>query len=395
LTYSQAKPPTARPLLVAGVCLAWLLCAFAPLLKYLSHPKATAAMAIGVLGIALGMYWLQRLNRTQRQIHLAWFLLLFALFTTAFAIFHPLSLTHPAGRSSDREDALQIELTAVTHHQYPYDFRTFLGNKPTPLPGALWLAFPFFALGHVAWQNLFWLALFFLFVMRFFRHRATALLLLAVFLLLSPANVNDFVSGGDYLTNFSYIAIALGLFIRSLDRPLTHCIPAALFLGLTLSSRIVFAVILIPLLALTLQRTSRSRTLLLFTVALATAAAITLPVFTPHPLHHLLEQLNQGADKLKFIPSSLYPRQTLPLLTAALACGCFFVRMDLPRLFLAFSISSFVMLAPFVVTAAVHTGNLSSFSYLALSTLSFSLWALSQYEILTMETSKPATLVDL
>jgi len=382
LTTSQATPSTARPLLIAGVCLAWLLCAFAPLLKYLSHPKAAAAMAIGVLGIALGMYWLQRLNRTQRQIHFAWFLLLFALFTTAFAVLHPRSLTHPAGRSSDREDALQIELTAVTHHQYPYDFRTFLGNKPTPLPGALWLAFPFFAVGHVAWQNLFWLALFSLFTLRFFRNRATALLWLAVFLLLSPANFNDFISGGDYLTNFFYIAIAVCLFIHSLDRPLTLCIPTAIFLGLTLSSRIVFVVILIPLLALALQRTSRSRALLLFAIALATAAAITLPVFTPHPLHRLLLQLSQGSDKLRFIPAALHPQQTLPLLAMLIACVCFFVRMDLPRLFLAFSISSFVMLAPFVVTVAMHTGNLSNFSYLALSTLSFSLWALSRYEFM-------------
>jgi hypothetical protein len=375
-------PSQARPLLVASICLAWLLCAFAPLWKYLSHPKAAAAMLIGVLGIAFGMYWLQRLNRTQRQIHLAWFLLLFALITTAFAVLHPRSLTHPAGRSSDREDALQIELDAVTHHQYPYDRVTFLGNKPTPLPGALWLAFPFFAVGHVAWQNLFWLALFFLFTLSFFRHQATALLYLAVFLLLSPANFNDFVSGGDYLTNFFYIAIALCLFIRSLDRPLTLCIPAALFLGLTLSSRIVFAVILVPLLALALQRTSRARTLLLFAVTLATAAAVTLPVFMPHPIHRLLEQLSQGSDKLEFIPAALHPQQTLPLLAAAFVCACFFVRMDLPRLFLAFSVSSFVMLAPFVVTVATHTGNPSNFSYLALSTLPFALWALSRYEFM-------------
>ena len=153
------------------------------------------------------------------------------------------------------------------------------------------LTAPFFALGYIAWQNFLWLALFFVFTIRFFRNRATALFFLAVFLLLAPPNLSDFTSGGDYLTNFFYLAIAVALFIRSLLRAFYACIPAALFLGVTLSSRIIYAVILIPLLALTLQRTSRSRTIALFIIVLIAAAAVTLPIFSPHPFTHLLQQL--------------------------------------------------------------------------------------------------------
>jgi hypothetical protein len=370
-----------RTLFVLGICVAWGLTSAAPLLKYLSPAKAIAALTLGLLSIVAGMSRLLRLNLRPRQIGIVWFLLLFLALTTAFAILYPISLRHTLNIGSDREDALRIELLAVRHHQYPYDARTFLGNPPTPLPGAMLLAAPFFALGHIAWQNLLWLALFFLFAIRFFRYRATALFYLAVFLLFAPGHLSDFTSGGDYLTNFFYIAIAVALFNRSLDHSLYASIPAALFLGVALSSRILYAVILIPLLSLTLQRSSRLRAAVLFFLVLLAACAVTLPVLAPHPLSRLLLQLQQNAIKLRYITSELHPQWTLPLLAILVACTAFFVRMDLPRLFLIFSAATFVMLAPFVVTFALHSDKLRyAFFYLSVSTLSFSLWALSRYE---------------
>ena len=376
-----------RFLLILSVCAAWALISSAPIYKYLGHGKATAAMLLGILFIALGMNWLGRLNQQPRQISVGWFLLLFLMLTAAFAVLYPLSLKHTLNVGSDREDALRIELNAVHHHQYPYDARTYLGNPPTPLPGAMLLAAPFFALGHIAWQNFLWLALFFVFTIRFFRHRATALFFLVVFLLLAPADLSDFTSGGDYLTNFFYLAIAVALFLRSLDRPFYACVPAALFLGVTLSSRIIYAVILLPLLALALQRTSRSRTIALFVVVLIATAGVTLPIFAPHAFTHLLQQLGQNGIKLRYIPTALHPRWTLPLLAVMVACTTLFMRTDLPRLFLTFSLTSFVMLAPFVVTFALQSEKLRyNFSYLSVCALSFSLWALFRYErILTAD----------
>jgi hypothetical protein len=388
--YSSPKMNSSvrRFLLIVSVCAAWGLISFAPAYKYLHHGKATAAMLLGILFIALGMHWLGRLNQRQRQISTGWLVLLFLILTTAFAVLYPLSLKHTLNAGSDREDALRIELDAVHHHQYPYDARTFLGNPPTPLPGAMLLAAPFFALGHIAWQNFLWLALFFVFTIRFFRYRATALFFFTVFLLLAPANLGDFTSGGDYLTNFFYLAIAAAIFIRSLDRAFYVCIPAALFLGVALSSRILYAVILIPLLALTLHRTSRSRAMALFVVVLIAATSVTLPIFTPHAFTHLLQQLDQSATKLRYIPAALHPHWTLPLLAVIVACTTFFVRMNFPRLFLTFSITSFVMLAPFVVSSALHSEKLRyNFSYLSVCSLAFSLWALSRYEHLSARDS--------
>ncbi|WP_353072973.1 hypothetical protein [Tunturiibacter gelidiferens] len=370
-----------RTLFVLGICVAWALTSVAPLLKYLSPAKATGALILGSLSIAIGMSWILRLNLRPREISIAWLLLLFLALTTAFAILYPISLRHTLNIGSDREDALRIELLAIGHHQYPYDTRTFLGNPPTPLPGAMLLAAPFYALGHIAWQNLLWLALFFFFALRFFRYRSTALFYLAVFLLFAPAHLSDFSSGGDYLTNFFYIAIAVTLFSRSLNHSLYASIPAALFLGVALSSRILYAVILIPLLSLTLQRTFRLRAAVLFFLILLSTCAITLPVFWPHPLSQLLLQLQQNANKLRYIPTVIHPQWTLPLLAILVASAAFWVRMDLPRLFLIFGAAIFVMLAPFVITFAIHSDKLRyAFFYLSVSTLSFSLWALSRCE---------------
>jgi hypothetical protein len=380
------NPSIRRFLLTLSICAAWALISWAPIYKYLTHGRATAAMLLGMLAIILGMYWLARLNQRQ-PISNAWLALVFLILTAAFAVLYPASLQHAPNDRSDREDALRIELNAIQHRQYPYNSYTFRGNPPTPLPGAMLLAAPFFALGHIAWQNILWLALFFVFTIRFFRHRATVLFFFAVFLLLSPANLSDFTSGGDYLTNFFYLAIAVALFVRSLDTALYLCVPSALFLGVTLSSRITCVFALIPLLALTLQRTSRTRTMALFTIVLVATATVTLPIFAPHPLAHLLQQLGQNAIKLRYIPSALHPRWSLPLLAVIVACTTFFVRMDLPRLFLTFSVTSFIMLAPFVITFAIHSEKLRyNFSYLGICALSFALWALSEYEDVSTRT---------
>jgi len=378
--------PNRRLLLIFSICVAWAISSWAPVFKYLTPARAAGAMFIGLVLIVLGMNRLDRLNRQQRQIGRGWFPLLFLGLAAAFAVLYPISLKHTVNIGSDREDALRVELNAVQHHQYPYDTRTFLHNPPTPLPGAMLLAAPFFMLGHIAWQNFLWFALFFLFSVHFFRYCATALFFLAVFLLFAPGNLSDFTSGGDYLTNFFYIAIAVTLFTRSLHRSFYACIPAALFLGVTLSSRIIYIVVLVPLLALTLQRISRLRASVLFGIIILAAAAVTLPILAPHPITHLLQQLDQNAAKLRYLPSAMHPRLTLPLLAVAVACVALFARMDLPRLLLTFSAASFVMLAPFVATLVVQDPRLRYVAfYLSVCSLSFSLWALSRFERLSQQ----------
>ncbi len=370
-----------RSWMIVGICLAWSACSLAPVWKYLSSANAAVVTLAALLSIVGAMLSLRHFNGRDRQLSLKWFLLLYLAFAAAFAILNPYLQRHTLNRGSDREDALRIELTAIKRHQYPYDARTFLGNPPTPLPGAMLLATPFFVVGHISWQNFVWLALFFWFCIRFFRYRSTALLFLVVFLLISPSNLNDFVTGGDYLTNFFYLAIALGLFVRSLDGGPSQFVPAAIFLGLTLSSRSIYAVVLLPLLALMLQRTNWRRTLTLFSTVLATATVITVPIFMPNPVTRILRQISENPGKLRYIPPFLHPQWTLPLLGCAVMSLAFLIRMDLRRLFLLLGISTFVILAPPVVMLALHMRKLPfECSYLAISVLPISLWLLSLYE---------------
>jgi hypothetical protein len=204
---------------------------------------------------------LDRLNRRSHQIGIGWFLALFLVLTTAFAVIYLKSLKQPLNARSDREDALRVELTAILHRQNPFEAHTpfyailrlpFRGRccwPPHSLPSDT-------SLGRTSCGTRS------SFSFRFaYSVICDCSLLSYNFLLLSPADLSDITSGGDYLTNFFYVAITLCLFLVCLDRPLYLSLLGALFLGVTLSSRAVYVFALIPLLAYTLQRTWRSRAL--------------------------------------------------------------------------------------------------------------------------------------
>ncbi len=168
-------------LLVTTVVLCWLACTVAQVEKYLSLPRAAAVCALGCAGIVTLLLLLRRCYHRRQDVRLWSLAVVFGLLVLSFAVLYPKSQKHLSGKGSDREDALRVELVAVTHHQYPYDARTYLNHPPSPLPGAMWLAFPFFLAGRIALQNLLWTALFFIFLTHFFRRRVTALVLPSCF----------------------------------------------------------------------------------------------------------------------------------------------------------------------------------------------------------------------
>ena len=372
-----------RVLLGASICVAWTSCSVAPIGKYLHFWLAVSLACVAISLILVGLYGVEKFVRRRRALYGAWLLALYLLFVTAFAVCYPFLQKHTLNGGSDREDALRIELIAIAHHQYPYEVKTFLGNLPTPLPGAMVLATPFYLIGHIAWQNLLWLGLFLLCSLRMFRSRMTAGVFLVVFVAASPSNLSDFVSGGDYLTNFFYFAVAITLFSRSLNRSLVWSLPAAIFLGIALSSRSIYFVAIVPLGVLVWQRMSAVRAATLMVVVVATTTAVTLSVFFPHPIAHLLVQLRQGSGKLRYMPHSLHAQWTLPALALLISFASVFFRMSLARLFLIFSMSTCAVVLPPIVTLALHAGRLPfECSYLAICALPYGLWALSRYEAL-------------
>jgi hypothetical protein len=129
----EMTPSVPRFLLIFSICAAWALISRAPIYKYLTHGKATAAMLLGILFISLGMHWLDRLNQQPRQISAGWLLLLFLIFTTAFTVLYPISLKHTLN-SSDREGCSPHRTHCRPSPPIPLRCPYLQGQSPAPYP---------------------------------------------------------------------------------------------------------------------------------------------------------------------------------------------------------------------------------------------------------------------
>ena len=190
------------------------------------------------------------------------------------------------GPGSDRDEALNIATTQLLHGHYPYYQKTYLGTPITPMPGALLLAIPFVLIGNSAYQNLFWLFVFFLFAKSFLKSGRLALLLLWTILALSPVVLHALVTGGDYLANSLYVMLfvvwMVSATLRS-DHGGPGLLAPAVLLGIGLSSRLNFATLL-PLIFSALVRVAGWKTTVkYFAVTCATSTAITLPFYLYDP----------------------------------------------------------------------------------------------------------------
>src|SRR4029077_7646420 len=137
-----------------------------------------------------------------------------AFVVVAYALVYPLANTHTPGAGSDDDDALNAATMRLLEGGSPYESRTYLGNAVHHLPGAFVLAAPFVLLGTSALQNLFWLAAFFLVVVRE-RGARTALRLAWLILALSPVVMQELVTGTGYLSNAVSVLLGLWWLVRT------------------------------------------------------------------------------------------------------------------------------------------------------------------------------------
>src|SRR5207248_514390 len=106
----------------------------------------------------------------------------------------------------------------------------------------------FYLLGNSALQNLIWIPAFVFWCATIFKDRVIAFTYLVLFLFACPAAMQDFVTGGDYLTNAIYVAIAMQLMITvqaSEKQWLRRGV--ALLIAITISSRPIY-VMAVPVL---------------------------------------------------------------------------------------------------------------------------------------------------
>ena len=200
--------------------------------------------------------------------------------------------------------ALNVALRALLAGHYPYGATTYLGNPPTPMPGALILALPFFLLGNSALQNLVWVPIFTWWCLHHFESATMAFSCLAIFLIGCPGSIADFVTGGDYLVNALYVAIAMDALVRAQrsGEP-WHRYAASVFLSIAISSRPIYAVAAIILAGSIFQTAGISRMTEFLIVLVLVSVALNGPFFLYDPSRFPTSQL---LEKVSVFPHFMH-----------------------------------------------------------------------------------------
>lgn len=241
-----------------------------------------AAIVALPLVIRGGLPWIRR-----RPMSVAWALAIACLAGAAlvFALLYPQAQARSAeGLGSDADDALNLAAGRLLAGQYPYAARTYLDHPISPMPGAVILAVPFCMLGNAAIQNSFWLIVYFAISAHVLGGVRLAALNLLLFLSFSIAIAHQHVVGIDWVSNAIYVmaAMHLVLTVDSGQRRWAGLL-VALFLGVTLSSRANF-LLLVPILFAALQaRFGQAAALRQVGIGIMVALAITVPFYLFDP----------------------------------------------------------------------------------------------------------------
>ena len=255
---------------------------------------------------------------------------IFILSIVLFSVIYPYANSGAIGGGSDRDDALNIAATELVNQRYPYSQTTYLGNPITPFPGAVILSIPFFLLGNSAYQNLFWIAVGYLAVWKFLSDSRLALIFLLA-ITLTPVTLQQLATGGDLVTNALYVVVPIIMlldFTTGKSHKLKHTIPVAILLGLSLSSRSNYLLLLPMLLGLSLYFGHWKTALVYFFIPLSTFMAITLPFYINNagsfsPVHTVskFSQINEVLPLGTFIVPASCLIVTLLLVRANKKCS--------------------------------------------------------------------------
>jgi len=199
---------------------------------------------------------------------------------------------------SDSNDAYVAAWRAMMAGDYPYYGRTFLGQPLSPMPGTLLMALPLYRLNGTAYQNILWLFVFWIALVRYTSDSRVASLLVLTVLAACPDLPYTIVQATDHASNGLCVLLgALGMLCAiQARRAAAWSLGAAAFLGLALSSRANFLLLLVPILFLGVLRHTDVRTAVRHLgVCLGVSAAVTAPFLLYDPAHfsplHTAEKL--------------------------------------------------------------------------------------------------------
>jgi hypothetical protein len=138
-----------------------------------------------------------------------WVVLAAVVLAVGYCVLHPFEDGKGPGKSSDRDEGLEIALTRMVAGETPYYPDNPVAGPLSVLPGAILLAAPFVAVGDVGYQNVFWLSCFMIAGSVWLRKRMLGLFMAAIFMTASPSFLHEFVSGGDLIANGLYVPLAM------------------------------------------------------------------------------------------------------------------------------------------------------------------------------------------
>jgi len=298
--------------------------------KYTGNLGLVFFLVLGPIGILLGYRHIvpRFLDVVTERQSIYWAIATVIVLAVIFAIVHPIVDSGVVGRGSDRDEALDLAARELLSGRYPYDPVTYLGALITPLPGAVLLSVPFVLLGTSAYQNLFWLGIFFFIARAHFKDGRVALLIFWA-TALSPLMLQQLVTGGDLLANGLYVTISLWVITRVVpdtESALWKKVLTAIFLGVALSSRANYFVLL-PLVFSMLVQNAGWRTAILYsTIACIALGVVTLPFyiynqegFSPLHVRGFFENFDSVIPQIKIV---------FPLAMGAMAIILAFQRMD-------------------------------------------------------------------
>lgn len=202
----------------------------------------------------------------------------------AFVVIHP----HVTS-GSDRDEALDLATGELLHGRFPYHQRVFAtgtlprsggGSAISPMPGELLLAAPFVVLGSGAWQTFFWLAAFFTLARTLLVERGCALLALWS-ILSAPAGLHEILTGGDLLANSLWVLVLGAMTIKA--RGEKAAVASSVLLGIGLSSRMHFALLLPTVFVVLAQARGWQVAVSRCALAAGSFLAVTLPFYLYDP----------------------------------------------------------------------------------------------------------------
>jgi hypothetical protein len=245
---------------------------------------ALAAVSLAFVVTVQALNWNPRLSSVVQRF--GPLLVLGAALTTACFVVavYPIANSGFYGGGSDADDALDIAVRALLAGHYPYYERTYLGGEIAPMPSALVLASPFIILfGVSAWQNIPWLFVLAGLLAAYARRWTVAVPVFMAVTTASPLTMQQLATGGDRFTDAVAILLIAALADGTVRLKRVPWCLGALFAGLALTTRPNLILLAPLMLASVWRHFGRRRALSALFIALACAAAVTLPFWLVSP----------------------------------------------------------------------------------------------------------------